>query len=138
MPRGAKSPTEENLKARGMYFPMHPDSRQCTPIRSALAGKYEHYTSQMHRHKLHCHSFGKQLDLHSAVHLTHHCLRQPLITSSGQAHLHRINNFIGLCFFWYFFNIFCGHASGSGVQIIYLVLLTVTYFQLSFPISISV
>ena len=25
---------------RGMYFPMHPDSRQCTSILSALAGKY--------------------------------------------------------------------------------------------------
>ena len=25
---------------RGMYFPMHPESRQCTSILSALAGKY--------------------------------------------------------------------------------------------------
>ena len=25
---------------RGMYFPMHPDSRQCTSILSAFAGKY--------------------------------------------------------------------------------------------------
>ena len=25
---------------RGMYFPMHPDLRQCTSILSALAGKY--------------------------------------------------------------------------------------------------
>ena len=28
------------LPRGGMYFPMHPDSRQCTSILSALAGKY--------------------------------------------------------------------------------------------------
>ena len=30
----------QNPRPRGMYFPMHPDSRQCTSILSTLAGKY--------------------------------------------------------------------------------------------------
>ena len=38
---GCKIPARGKSQGpRGMYFPMHPDSRQCTSILSALAGKY--------------------------------------------------------------------------------------------------
>ena len=38
---GCKIPAlGKSLGPRGMYFPIHPDSRQCTSILSALAGKY--------------------------------------------------------------------------------------------------
>ena len=38
---GCKIPARGKSRGpRGMYFPMHPDSRQCTSILSALAGKY--------------------------------------------------------------------------------------------------
>ena len=33
-------PYTAERRERGVYFPMHPDSRQCTSILSALAGKY--------------------------------------------------------------------------------------------------
>ena len=40
-PEGCKIPARGKSRGpRGMYFPMHPDSRQCTSILSALAGKY--------------------------------------------------------------------------------------------------
>ena len=39
--RGVQNPrTREISRAEGVYFPMHPDSRQCTDILSELAGKY--------------------------------------------------------------------------------------------------
>ena len=38
---GCKIPTQGKSRGpRWVYFPMHPDSRQCTDILSALAGKY--------------------------------------------------------------------------------------------------
>ena len=40
-PEGCKIPARGKSRGpRGVYFPIHPDSRQCTDILSSLSGKY--------------------------------------------------------------------------------------------------